>query len=432
MTREPRKAGRNFCAVLILMLFVTSNTSRADNSIVGRWDAFVTVGAANVPFRFEIAVDGSEARGFFFEGGKRVPSTSGRYADGTLQINYDFLNATLTARLDGESLVGSYRYNRKNGKEYAFRATKSSTIAINHDQGPNVAGDWEMKLVGEDHSEKKDPRTALTWQLYLREAGTEVSGSILRIDGDTGNLNGGWNGDVLTLSHFAGERPVLLQAKLLDDGTLDILYNNENRYLGVRKSDATAKGIAAPADPTGFTTVTDRNEPFHFSFPDVSGKVVSGTDPQFKDKIVILAIGGTWCPICRDEAPFLVELYRRYHSRGLEIVGLNFEAAGDFSEDKPSVESFVKEFSIPYPILYAGAIAEVKQKLPQLVNFGAYPTTIFLGRDGRVASVHAGFASPATGEAHANLTTEVDHLVEELLASANQQSALPESQGHDK
>src|SRR5207248_9761455 len=39
----------------------------------------------------------------------------------------------------------------------------------------------------------------------------------------------------------------------------------------------------------------------------------------------------------------------------------------------------------------------IADALPQLVNFGAYPTTIFLGRDGRVRSVHAGFASPAAG-----------------------------------
>ncbi|MBV9889072.1 MAG: TlpA family protein disulfide reductase, partial [Acidobacteria bacterium] len=106
---------------------------------------------------------------------------------------------------------------------------------------------------------------------------------------------------------------------------------------------------------------------------------------------------------------------RRFHSKGLEIVGLNFEAAGDLAEDKPSIESFAKEFSVPYPILYAGAIPEVKDKLPQLVNFGAYPTTIFLGRDGRVSTVHAGFASLATGEAHNRLVKEDTQLVEALL-----------------
>jgi thiol-disulfide isomerase/thioredoxin len=137
--------------------------------------------------------------------------------------------------------------------------------------------------------------------------------------------------------------------------------------------------------------------------------------PLARDKTA-LAIGGTWCPNCRDEAPFLVDLYNRYHTQGLEIVGLNFEAAGDLAEDKPNIQSFVEEFSVPYPILYAGAIPDVKEKLPQISNFGAYPTTIYLGRDGRVASIHAGFASGATGEAHLALRREVDALVQRLLS----------------
>jgi hypothetical protein len=58
----------------------------------------------------------------------------------------------------------------------------------------------------------------------------------------------------------------------------------------------------------------------------------------------------------------------------------------------------------------------INEALPQLVNFGAYPTTIFLGRDGRVRSMHAGFASPATGAEHGRLKQEMRELVERLLA----------------
>jgi thiol-disulfide isomerase/thioredoxin len=128
-----------------------------------------------------------------------------------------------------------------------------------------------------------------------------------------------------------------------------------------------------------------------------------------------VTIGGTWCPNCRDEAPFLVDLYRKYHADGLEIVSLSFEAAGDPLEDKPRIASFIKEFAIPYPVLLAGAIDEVPDKLPQLVGFGAYPTTVFLGRDGRVRTIHAGFASSATGEASVQLARETQSTIEHLL-----------------
>jgi thiol-disulfide isomerase/thioredoxin len=280
-----------------------------------------------------------------------------------------------------------------------------------------------MKLVGEDHSPTKDPRTALSWKLYLRESGSDVSGSILRVDGDTGTLTGGWRGDTLVLSHFAGERPVLLEAKLQSDGTLGIVLNKQNAFLAARSAVARTKDINAPVDPSKFTSVKNSNEPFQFRFPDANGKVFANTDGRFKDKVVIVAVGGTWCPNCRDEAPFLADLYKKYHAQGLEIVGLNFEASGDFAEDSPRIESFIREFAVPYPVLYAGAFSEVKDKLPQLANFDAYPTTIYLARDGRVASIHAGFASAATGAAHTSLQHEVKELVEQLLDGRSKQAA---------
>jgi hypothetical protein len=67
-------------------------------------------------------------------------------------------------------------------------------------------------------------------------------------------------------------------------------------------------------------------------------------------------------------------------------------------------------------MLIPGTPDQVADKLPQLVNFGVYPTTIVLGRDGRVRSVHAGFASLATGEEHTRLLREERDLVKQLLA----------------
>jgi thiol-disulfide isomerase/thioredoxin len=273
-----------------------------------------------------------------------------------------------------------------------------------------------MELVGEDRNATKDSRVALSWKLFLRQSGPEVSGSILRVDGDTGTLTGRWRGNILVLSHFAGERPVLFEATLQPDGTLDVTYNRLNKYLAARVSEARAKGIPEPPDPSRFTSVKDPSEPFHFQFPGLDGKTVSNADAQFRGKVVLITIGGTWCPNCRDEAPFLVELYKQYHPRGLEIVSLNFEAAGDPAEDKPRVEFFIKEFGIPYTVLLAGATGDVQDKLPQLVSFGAYPTAIFLGRDGRVRGIHAGFASSATGEASAELARETKSTIEHLLA----------------
>jgi len=72
---------------------------------------------------------------------------------------------------------------------------------------------------------------------------------------------------------------------------------------------------------------------------------------------------------------------------------------------------------VPYPILIAGTTddGKVQKTLPQLVNFGAFPTTIFIGRDGRVSKIHAGYTGPATGERFPQVQKELDQIVRDLL-----------------
>jgi thiol-disulfide isomerase/thioredoxin len=150
--------------------------------------------------------------------------------------------------------------------------------------------------------------------------------------------------------------------------------------------------------------------------------MMSDNDARFRGKVVLLAIGGSWCPNCHDEAPFLGELYKDYRARGLEIVGLMFENDPDPQVSGKRVQAFVKRYNAQYPFLFAGTMQEspttktIAQALPQLVNFGAYPTTIMLGRDGRVRNVHAGFPSAATGAEHTRHKQEVREQIERLLA----------------
>jgi len=138
--------------------------------------------------------------------------------------------------------------------------------------------------------------------------------------------------------------------------------------------------------------------------------------------VVIVAIGGSWCPNCHDEAPFLVELYRKYHSRGLEIVSLMFEDE-DQLKDPARLRAFIKKYGIDFPVLLCGQQSELSAKVPQGVNLDSWPTTFYLGRDGRVRSVHAGFASAASGEFNTELRQEASSLIERLLAEKVSESA---------
>jgi len=407
-------------ALAIAVLTGSGQAVRAAAPVDGLWNATVMAAGVEIPFRFEISTTGAEAQGFFFEGDRKIGSTSGTFADGVLKLDYDFLNTALELTLTGDTLAGTYKNKRPNARAQAVKMTRFAPTPVDAENVPQLAGTWEMRRNADEVTAPRDTRT---WHVFLRQSGAEFSGSILRVDGDVGTLVGHWQKGKLVLSHFAGERPNLFEATSNPDGTLAVTLNGNAHYLVVRSSEARAKGIPEPPDPSRYTNVKNPTEPFHFAFPDLTGKIVSDADAAFRGKVVILSIGGSWCPNCHDEAPFLGELYRDYHARGLEIVGLMFENDEDPAIARPRVQSFIKRHSIKYPMLIAGTTQNIAEKMPQIVNFGAYPTAIYLGRDGRVRSVHAGFASPATGEEHVRLKKELRELVEKLLNESAQSSA---------
>jgi peroxiredoxin len=180
--------------------------------------------------------------------------------------------------------------------------------------------------------------------------------------------------------------------------------------------------LPEPSDPTQFTSVKDPTEPLRFSYPDLSGRVVSNTDERFRGKVVLVNVLGSWCPNCHDEVPFLVELYRRYHGRGLEIVGLSFEEATQL-KTLTRLRAFIKRYGIEYPVLVAGEPKEAPEKLPQAVNLNSFPTTFVVGRDGRVRGVHAGFPGAASGAFHEQTKRETIAQIERLLAEPSTTSA---------
>jgi thiol-disulfide isomerase/thioredoxin len=178
---------------------------------------------------------------------------------------------------------------------------------------------------------------------------------------------------------------------------------------------ARAKGLPPPTDPDHHTTVKDPSEPFRFSFPDLNGKIVSNTDARFQGKVVLVNITGSWCPNCHDEAPFLAELYRKYRSQGLEVVALSFEEE-DQLKNPARLRAFMKEYGIDYTVLLGGVPDDRDAKLTQPVNLNSWPTTFFLGRDGRVRFVHAGFPGPASGALYHQAVKEFYAQVDSLLA----------------
>lgn len=394
-------------ARLLTTTLLALASSASAQSLGGLWDAAITVNGHEIPFRMEFSGHAPAVSGSFFNGEEKITSTSGRLQNGDLLLTFDYYGAKLQATLKDGALTGAYI---RGARSLPFQAKPFVPSAGGATDVPSIAGLWEIPS-------KTSKGEQQTWKFVVRQSGAEVSAAILRVDGDTGSLSGTYRNGKFVLSHFDGARPSLFEITPNQDGTLSVVQNGGNVLTAVRPADARAKGLPEPPDPSRYTSVKDPSEPLHFRFPDLHGRIVSDGDAQFRGKVVIVSIGGSWCPNCHDEAPFLEELYRKFHAQGLEIVELSFEDA-DEMKNPERVRAFIKRYGIEYPVLLPGEPSELQAKVPQALNLKAFPTTFFLGRDGKVRAVHAGFASPATGDLHRDLVEETTHLVEHLLAES--------------
>jgi thiol-disulfide isomerase/thioredoxin len=396
-----------FAALLLATSFVASPAAQAQ-SPAGLWDAAVVVGGLEIPFRFEITRNGSAIAANFFNGDEKVASTGGKFDNGSLVLNFDHYATAVEAALVNGRLVGTY--NRATGF-YPFYAKRFAPSPVFPNEVPAIDGVWQIGGV-------KSNKGEAAWRLIVRQSGAEVTAAILRVDGDTGALAGTFRDGKFVVSHFSGARPLVLELTPTKDGNLEILRNRTERLVAVRAKDAKVKDVPEPTDPSRHSSVKDPTEPFKFSFPDINGKVLSSTDERFRGKVMIVSISGSWCPNCHDEAPFLAQLYQQYQSKGLEIVSLSFEEEAQKAKGYARLKAFNKRYGVEYPVVLAGEQADLAEKVPQIHNLNSFPTTIFIGRDGLVRGVHAGFAGAASGAFHDSAKEEITATVERLLGEA--------------
>jgi peroxiredoxin len=78
----------------------------------------------------------------------------------------------------------------------------------------------------------------------------------------------------------------------------------------------------------------------------VSARGDSVSLEALRGKPVLLNVWATWCRPCRDEIPELQRLYERYRDRGLEVIGVSVDAAGDDA----AIRDFMRRYGMTYPV----------------------------------------------------------------------------------
>ena len=375
MARSPLPAA----AILLVAAAFAACSGDAPASLhdapLGQYRAVLTVAGGDLPFGLELAIEQGRLVAYLENGPERVRAPDLQWRDGQLTIRMPGYSHRLEARLVDGRLEGQVIFLRPRG------VTRSVRLVAMPDQS--------FRFFPEPPAAPRD--FSGRWALVFRD---------------------------LLLSRFDGGSAYLYLGRLAADGTLAGEFHTGGGAFETwsGRRDAAAK----LEDPTRMAGLKPGIDTLEFAFPDLDGTLQRFPDPRHAGKVVIVTIGGSWCPNCHDEAVFLRELLGTRRERGLEVVQLMFEYTPEFASAAAAARGFAAKFEIDYPVLIAGVTHDndVLKKLPQLASFQAYPTTLVIDRRGKVRRVHTGFSGPATGQHYLEQNREMTAFIDQLLAEA--------------
>jgi cytochrome c biogenesis protein CcmG/thiol:disulfide interchange protein DsbE len=143
-------------------------------------------------------------------------------------------------------------------------------------------------------------------------------------------------------------------------------------------------GLAGKEPLTGASGAARVNRPAaDFTLPLFGGGSV--TLSSLKGKPVIINFWASWCPPCREEAPLLEDVWRRYRDRDVIFIGVNIQ------DRQADALAYISEFGITYP-----NGPDTSGKISIDYGVSGIPVTFFINSDGMVVSRWVGAISQRT------------------------------------
>lgn len=395
---------------LIIASIISCNKKEQTKLSKGIYKAELTLqDNQNLPFIFEVFKEDSLE---IYNAEEKIKVTNISYKNDSVYIKTPVFEGYISAKISNNFLNGYFIKPTLN-RTVPFTALKnnSNRFLSTKKATKNITGNWETVF---SPNNLKD--TYIAKGIFSQNEEGKITGTFRTTTGDYRYLEGIMDGDSLKLSTFDGAHAFLFVAKATDS-TLTGNFYSGNHW----KEPFTAKLNNAYKLPNAedLTVLKDGFDTFNFSFPNEKGETVSYSDNQFKNKVVIVQIMGSWCPNCLDESKYYVEYLKKNQNSNVKFVSLAFELDATPKLAFKKINKLKKEIGITYPVLlaqYGGSDKkEAAKKLPMLNHILSYPTTIFIDKKGKVRKIHTGFNGPATGNKYIEFKNNFETFVN-LLA----------------
>lgn len=144
----------------------------------------------------------------------------------------------------------------------------------------------------------------------------------------------------------------------------------DGRREAATAATARAQEVGAKVLPLPVT-----EEPLSFELLTMDDSLI--TSAELQGKVVLIDCWATWCGPCMAKMPQLKEVYAKLHSRGLEVIGINFD------DDLAKAEAAIEELGIPWVEVHASSSAAGHDELwEQMAGITTLPRLFLIDRDG--------------------------------------------------
>ncbi|MEH6569583.1 MAG: TlpA disulfide reductase family protein [Halioglobus sp.] len=101
---------------------------------------------------------------------------------------------------------------------------------------------------------------------------------------------------------------------------------------------------------------------------------------DFEGQVVYISFWASWCLPCRQEMPYLAQLWQRHHEDGFQVLAINVEEDGELARE------FIQQYELPFPVLW-----DDKRTVSSQYRVPGFPSHYIVDRSGHIRFSGLGF-----------------------------------------